>query len=175
MGIRYMLVVHPHRIWSVGRGLFPQILLNKQEHQYFIQHTTTQTVTTWHQPKWRKPLARSCKTQHSAPAGSQPQMGLLNTPNEPAHNPSGASSQALGSKLTEGCEQGVFETCVSRAYLKAYMALLPSEIIVKIINVHKACVGDVVEIVNAYAISTVKAPRECIVRQVMIGQAIRAV
>ncbi len=35
-----------------------------------------------------------------------PQMSKLYTPNEPAHNPSGASPQPLGSLLPKGCELG---------------------------------------------------------------------
>ena len=33
-------------------------------------------------------------------------MSKLNTPNEPAHNPSGASPQPLGSLLPKGCKLG---------------------------------------------------------------------
>ncbi len=36
------------------------------------------------------------------------QSSKLNTLWELAHNPSGASPQPLGSKLTEGCEQAGF-------------------------------------------------------------------
>ena len=40
------------------------------------------------------------------------QTGLLTTPRELAHNPSGASSQPLGSKLTRGCGLSGKKGCV---------------------------------------------------------------
>ena len=48
----------------------------------------------------------SWQTQHLKRTSSTSQTGLLNTPNEPAHNPSGASPQRLGSLLPKGCELG---------------------------------------------------------------------
>ena len=43
-------------------------------------------------------------------------MGLLTTPNEPAPNPSGASSQPLGSKLPEGVGLAEFFLSVDKPF-----------------------------------------------------------
>ena len=47
--------------------------------------------------------------QHFLCASPSFQVGLLTTPNGPAHNPSGAGSQPLVGKLPRGCEQAGLE------------------------------------------------------------------
>ncbi len=75
------------------------------------------------------------QAQRFVSANSMSHSGKLNTPNEPAHNPSGASPQPLGSLLTEGCEQAGCLPCQNGMQSWGVETGFYAEVVIKFIAV----------------------------------------